>query len=69
MPQGQDMVPVLQGLGNEERKPGALMNKSRVVNVTVMQCTRFCKKIKYRKLSVGRAEAWFAKTAGKDQTN
>lgn len=30
------MVPVLQGLGNEERKPGALMNESRVVNVTVI---------------------------------
>lgn len=63
------MVPALQGLGIKERKPGALMKERRVVNVTVMQSAWFCKKIKYKKLSVGRAEAWFAKTAGKDQTN
>lgn len=63
------MVPALQGLGIEEKKPGALMNESRVVNVTAMQCAWFCKKIKYKKMSVGRPEAWFAKTAGKDQTN
>lgn len=63
------MVPALQGLGIEERKPGALMKERRVVNVTVMQSAWFCNKVKYKKLSVGRAEAWFAKTAGKDQTN
>lgn len=63
------MVPARQGLGMEERKPGALMKDSRVVNVTAVQCAWFCKKIKYKKLSVERAEAWFAKTAGKDQTN